>query len=139
MKSKKILLIALICMLVTCTNVPAFAAEHTTNEVDTIAASVEPKAATLVTSGHFKTSGKSNNFYISGGAVKAFYLTLTGDSNSYVNFTVYRGSTPVWNGSYKANGDMHTKTLIPMLAGNYHIEFNTASSKTIIYAMSWNA
>lgn len=130
----------MICVLAINSNVVAFAAETTepvSNEEIT-----EVVSASLLTSGSFSGyQGSSGDFYVSGGAVKAFYLTMSGDSNNYVNFTVYRGtgsSNPVWKGAFLANGEMHYNVFIYLQSGNYHIDFNTASSNTIIYAMSWN-
>lgn len=135
-----ILAVVMTCVCAFSTNVVAFAAESP--QISAEKEITEPTRATLLTSGSFSGyQGSSGNFYVSGGAVKAFYLTMSGDSNNYVNFTVYRGtgtSNPVWEGAFLANGEMHYNVFIYLQSGNYHIDFNTASSNTIIYAMSWN-
>lgn len=132
-----ILAVIMTCVCAFSTNVVAFAAESP--QISAEKEVTEPTRATLLTSGHFSNyQGSSGDFYVSGGVVKAFYLTMSGDSNSYVNFTVYRGTTAVWSGSFKADGEMHQKTFAILYSGDYHIDFNTASSNTIIYAMSWN-
>ena len=93
----------------------------------------------LLVSGQFNNhQGSSKTFYCAGGTAKAFYITFFGDSTEYVNFTVYCGSKDVWNASFKADEKMHSKTYLLLPAGNYHIDFSTASNETITYAMSWS-
>ena len=144
MKYKKFMSLICIMMIFVLTfSTTVFAADSTDNIQFSNTADIsnynQSRAATLLTSGHFSKQGSSQTFYCAGGIGKAFYLSLYGDSNSYVNFTVFHENTAIWSGSFKADGKMHTNMFLKLNGGNYHIDLNTASDNTITYAMSWNA
>lgn len=133
---RKTLLALCVALLMIINVMPVSAATLTNNTTNIVP--LQSKNVTLATSGHFKNYGESSTFYVSGANVKGFYITFSGDSNAYVDFTLYRNGKAITSGTYLADGQMHIKSFAFWSGGNCQFKFTSGSSNNITYAVSTN-
>ena len=133
---RRLIAIILVGVLTLSMNAFAFASEKNTYAQENMArASYETLLTTNIT--RFE---KIAYFYVpsTSNLGNTYYITFSGDSGYYVNFSVYysNGSSPIWSGSYLANGTTYTKRL-SILPGEYRIAMNTGSSNSILCVVGY--
>lgn len=131
-KVSKILAMILAVVMCMCSAVTVFATENVEANTDNgvVNASYEVMMSTTM------TGGQKTGYFDIFDSGKRYYITFTGASSTYVNYTVYNSAgRAVDNGAVLANGTDHRMTF-EYHEGQYRIEMWTSTSTRILCVVS---